>query len=85
MAITDTDIIQKYLNEYNVWVEENQLVSSIFVYETASADRSHYKKEYLTAKDINYYANENLGIRTAVFLEDPELLDADNVYTEVME
>lgn len=85
MAITDKIIIQKYLDEYHISVGEEKEVTSIYVYETTSKDRNHYKKTYLTSKDVEYYGNENRGIKTAVFIEDPELLDADNVYTEITE
>ena len=85
MAITDEIIIQKYIDEYQISFPDEQNISSIFVYETTSKDRNHYKKTYLTSKDIQYYGNENKGIKVAIFTEDPELLDADNVYTEVTE
>ena len=82
MPITNIETIAEYIQQYNLPTNTN----TIYVYRTTSTDTNHHHKRYLTNnEDIAYYSTQNSPIYIAVFIEDPEILDADGVYTEVEE
>jgi succinylglutamate desuccinylase len=85
MPITNIETIAEYIQQYNLPTNTDD-TNTIYVYRTTSTDTNHHDKGYLTAsEDIDYRAIQNSAGYTAVFIEDPEILDADGVYTEVEE
>jgi succinylglutamate desuccinylase len=85
MPITNIETIAEYIQQYNLPTNTDD-TNTIYVYRTTSTDTNHHDKGYLTNnEDIAYYSTQNSPIYIAVFIEDPEILDADGVYTEVEE
>lgn len=85
MAITNPERIIEILDQYSINIDGETPPLVLYVYETLSRNNLHYKKDYLTSKDIDYYSNQYPEKRIAVFTEDPEIIDSDDVYSEIME
>jgi len=95
MPITNADKIAEYMVKYTITElisttsEDDEAVpdvvyktpSSIWVYTTESPTVETGDKQYLTDNNILVWGNNN----EICFIEDPELKDENNVWTEVTE